>query len=154
MAYNELFFQKELVHSAKVHQQLGEITTHRFKKGWPDVLIKELHCHTAHIECKYEIKRVTHSRIPVGTTELQKICLKNMQRFGMWTMVLVLVEFDRARRVCYPVYDISIEEIDLDKYPFQPYKILHRDNIKGKYYSVWPTKQIIQDLTINRKTLV
>ena len=126
-----------MVVSARKYQCLAEITTDRFKKGRPDLFIKNMEMPSFHIECKYELKRKTLDYVPIETTKLQKLCLHNLRDYGALAFISVCVEFDKNTKRVYNVYDIDAERLNLDQHYFEP---LTKE--KGKL--IWPVLPMLK----------
>lgn len=135
----EIRFQKEMVASAKDDGALAEITTHRFKKGWPDLYWKYLELPALHIECKYHdmsLRRAAFEPlVPVETTDLQQLCLKTLRRFDVVAAVLIKVTIDKKSPKVYTVWDLNAEEIYLNQAP-----CYEKEN------GLWPIKKITESL--------
>lgn len=147
MSQFELKYQKELVASAKQQDCLAAITTDRFKKGRPDIIIKARDYPALYLECKYETIRKTTNLIPIEATELQRHCLKHMRDFGMWVCLSIKVQIDKKEWRVYNIFDLNDTHFNYNQYPY--YSSLGSE--KGKLK--WPIKSMLIDTQAEHRTL-
>jgi hypothetical protein len=109
-------FRDEVIASARKRGGMGWILTDKFRKGRPDLLVKMPQRQIYIAECKM-VKYVRPPvQIPVDTTALQKIELCLLQRCEVIAPALVCLLVDKRPPVCYTVWDINAEYINVDEY--------------------------------------
>lgn len=142
---SELKFQKELVMSAKSLKWVADITTHKFKKGWPDVMWKGLENLGVFTECKYvDLRPNGQYIVHVETTELQKHCLRSMQDSGMPAVVLVKVTVDKKSPRCYVIKDIDLDKFEYKNTNLPFFEPIGKIKLAKGSITEWPMKEITQ----------
>ena len=133
---NELHYQKQIIEDVKksFKNAYAIQMNNRFLAGIPDLLIKVPECDVLFVEMKV-MKWHGSPTIPVETTKLQRVVMRNMERAGLRVAVWVVLEGENTSVIARTSWCSTSITID-------PQLLVRRQ--PGKR---WPILQMVTDAT-------